>query len=55
MTTEIESYLNSLSYDTLIIDISGRDINEYVNINDCPSNGELEEYMRRNFHWIKDS
>jgi len=27
MTTEIESYLNSLSYDTLIIDISGRDIN----------------------------
>ena len=27
MTTEIESYLNSLSYDTLIIDIGGRDIN----------------------------
>jgi hypothetical protein len=27
MTTEIETYLNSLSYDTLIIDISGGDIN----------------------------
>jgi Leucine-rich repeat (LRR) protein len=27
MTTEIETYLNSLPYDTLIIDISGRDIN----------------------------
>ena len=28
---------------------------EYANLNDCPSNSELEEYMCHNFHWTKDS